>query len=131
MTGNVALKVGDWNGKVDLMVYPLDDFELILGNEFFVAAKVAVVPHLCGILIADEKQPCFVPRQVKEKRDREGTGGWLSAILVQELPDLASNGRKQAQRVPTVIQWQIDKGLNNGLDQEADGQSKMQSGKTS
>ncbi|KAH7845877.1 hypothetical protein Vadar_006951 [Vaccinium darrowii] len=83
-TSNISLKVGNWNGRVDLMVYPLDDFELILGNEFFLAAKVAVMPYLGGILIADEKQPCFVPRHVKDKRIREGAGGWISAIQVQK-----------------------------------------------
>ncbi|KAH7856309.1 hypothetical protein Vadar_006597 [Vaccinium darrowii] len=74
------------NGRVDLMVYPLDDFELILGNEFFLAAKVAVMPYLGGILIADEKQPCFVPRHAKDKRIREGTGSWISVIQVQKGP---------------------------------------------
>lgn len=83
-TSNISLKVGNWNGRVDLMVYPLDDFELILGNEFFLTAKVAVMPYLGGILIADEKQPCFVPRHVKDKRIREGAGGWISAIQVQK-----------------------------------------------
>ncbi|KAH7836883.1 hypothetical protein Vadar_006893 [Vaccinium darrowii] len=66
------------------MVYSLDDFELILVNEFFLAAKVAVMPHLGGILIANEKQPCFVPRHSKNKRIRKGTGGWLSTIQVQK-----------------------------------------------
>ncbi|KAH7836606.1 hypothetical protein Vadar_003409 [Vaccinium darrowii] len=83
-TSNISLKVGNWNGRVDLMVYPLDDFELILGNEFFLAAKVAVMPHLSGILIADGKQPYFVSQHSKDKRIREGTGGWLSVIQVQK-----------------------------------------------
>ncbi|KAG5535563.1 hypothetical protein RHGRI_023359 [Rhododendron griersonianum] len=81
--------------------------QLILGNEFFVAAKVAVMPHLGGIFIADEKRPCFVPRcskAEKGKRAREGTGGWLSAIQVQNFPDLVVAGRKQAQRASLVVQ---------------------------
>jgi hypothetical protein len=120
MTGNVALRIGDWNGQVDLMVYPLDDFELILGNEFFVAAKVAVMPHLGGILIADEKRPCFVPRcskAEKGKRAREGTGGWLSAIQAQNFPDLVVPGRKQAQRASLAVQ------MHGILDDKAKGQS--------
>ncbi|KAH7836343.1 hypothetical protein Vadar_000105 [Vaccinium darrowii] len=83
-TSNISLKVGNWNGQVDLMVYPLYDCELILGNEFFLVAKVTVMPHLGGILIADEKQPYFVPRHSKDKRIREGTGGWLSGIQEQK-----------------------------------------------
>ncbi|KAH7865055.1 hypothetical protein Vadar_001700 [Vaccinium darrowii] len=82
----LAQSLGLKNGRVDLMVYPLDDFELILGNEFFLAAKVAVMPYLGGILIADEKQPCFVLRHAKDKRIREGTGSWISVIQVQKGP---------------------------------------------
>ena len=39
---------------------PLDDFDFILGNDFFQRAKVALLPHLNGLQIMDEKQPCFV-----------------------------------------------------------------------
>lgn len=83
-TSGILLKINGWSGKVDLMVYPLDDFELILGNEFLKVAKVAVMPHLGGILIADEKQPCFVSGHAVNKRTREVKGGCLSAIQVQK-----------------------------------------------
>ncbi|KAH7838095.1 hypothetical protein Vadar_022023 [Vaccinium darrowii] len=79
------------------MVYPLDDFELILGNEFFLVAKMAVMPYLGGILIANEKQPCFVPRNVKDKRIKEGTSCWISAIQVQK-------GLKKGKRL-TLLHW--------------------------
>ena len=42
------------------MVVPWDDFDLLLGVEFLTLAKVMVAPHLRGILIGDEKHPCFV-----------------------------------------------------------------------
>ena len=38
----------------------LDDFELILGIEFFVKAKVSLMPYLRGILIGDGENPCFI-----------------------------------------------------------------------
>ena len=38
----------------------MDDFDFILSNDFFQWAKVALLPHLNGLLIMDEKQPCFV-----------------------------------------------------------------------
>jgi hypothetical protein len=56
----VSLKVGDWEGECDLMVIPLDDYDMILGMDFFLKAKVAVIPYLSGIFIHDEKSPCFV-----------------------------------------------------------------------
>jgi hypothetical protein len=62
----VPLKVGEWSGKVNLLIVPLDDFEIILGNEFFVLAKVIPMPFLGGMLIIDESQPCFVKVVRKE-----------------------------------------------------------------
>jgi hypothetical protein len=53
----VSLKVGEWSGKVNFLVVPLDDFE---GNEFFMLAKAIPMPFLGGMLIMEESQPCFV-----------------------------------------------------------------------
>ncbi|KAK0573094.1 hypothetical protein LWI29_002912 [Acer saccharum] len=55
-----TLKVGSWQDKCSLMVVPLDDFDLILGVEFFVEAKAMLMPYLRGILIGDKESPCFV-----------------------------------------------------------------------
>ena len=38
----------------------LDDFDFILGNDFFQRAKIALLPHLNEMLIMDETQPCYV-----------------------------------------------------------------------
>lgn len=64
MAYGVKVFIGNWDGKMDLMVVPLDDFNLILGNDFFVVAKVAmaILLHLFGLLIVDEKKPCFIAR---------------------------------------------------------------------
>ena len=44
------------------MAFSLDDFEMIFGIEFFVQAKIIAMamPHLGGILIANEKSLSFV-----------------------------------------------------------------------
>ena len=60
MAKNMAIQMGDWKGTIDFLSVPLDDFDFILGNDFFQRAKVALLPHLNGLLIMDEKQPCFV-----------------------------------------------------------------------
>ena len=39
----------------------MDDFDVILGDEFFVVAKAALLPFIGEMLIFDEKQPCYVP----------------------------------------------------------------------
>lgn len=33
------------------MVMKIDDFEVILGNNFFVSACVGVLPHLGGVMV--------------------------------------------------------------------------------
>lgn len=54
VTGRVSgaiAQMGAWNGHIDLLVAPLDDFKLILGIDFLVSAKAAVIPPLGGIMI--------------------------------------------------------------------------------
>ena len=59
-SATVKMKVGAWEAHANLMVVPLDDFEMILGIEFLGAAKAMVAPHLRGVMICDEECPCFV-----------------------------------------------------------------------
>ena len=57
----VKFRVGEWTGKVNFLVMELDDFDVILGDEFLVATKVALLPFIGVLLILDEKQSCYVP----------------------------------------------------------------------
>ena len=50
----------------------MEDFDFILGNNFFQRAKVALLPHLNGLLIMDEKQPCFVADISKQPKRPSG-----------------------------------------------------------
>ena len=40
---------------IDFLSVPLDDFDFILGNDIFERAKEALLPHLNGLLMMDEK----------------------------------------------------------------------------
>ena len=60
MATDVGIQVRNWSGHVNLMVILLDDFDAILGNELFRAAKVSLMPYLDGLLISDVRTPCFV-----------------------------------------------------------------------
>lgn len=44
--------VGSWHGECKVTKLALDDFDLILGNEFLCKASVAVMPHLLGFSLA-------------------------------------------------------------------------------
>ena len=54
---DVVLQVGEWKGKCNLFCVPLDDFNLILGIDFFLKSKAALIPQLGGLMILEEKQP--------------------------------------------------------------------------
>ena len=51
----VRFKVGKWTGKVNFLIMKLDDFDVILSDEFFVAAKAALLPFAGVMPIFDEK----------------------------------------------------------------------------
>ena len=88
---NVPLQVGKWKGKCNLLCVPLDDFDLILGVDFFLKAKVALLPHLGGLMFLEESMPCFV-QAVQESSSRKG---------------------QQPELLPAI---QLKKGLKQGLE---------------
>ena len=102
------MRMDSWDGYVDLLAVPLDDFELILGVNFLKTAKAAVIPHLGGLLIMDEERPCFVAGVHKRSKGKEpllsamqvehglkrGEPTFMAALLVPSLqPMLHLHGR--------------------------------------
>ena len=45
---------------MNFLIMQLDDFDVILGDEFFIAAKAALLPFIGVMLIFDERQPYYV-----------------------------------------------------------------------
>ena len=80
---DVLLQVGEWKGKINLLCIPFDDFNLILGIDFFLKSKAALIPHLGGLMILEEKQPCFVPA-VKGKAEKHGKAKMVSALQLKK-----------------------------------------------
>ncbi|KAL3502562.1 hypothetical protein ACH5RR_037011 [Cinchona calisaya] len=58
---SIELTLGPWSGKCSLMAVSLDDFGLMLGKEFMATNKIFPIPHLDGVMIADERCPTFIP----------------------------------------------------------------------
>ena len=50
----VSLQVNSWKGNCSLLYVPLDDFDLILGINFFVKSNLALLPHLGGPMFLEE-----------------------------------------------------------------------------
>ncbi|XP_070018207.1 uncharacterized protein [Nicotiana sylvestris] len=57
MAYNVLMSVGNWKGKVNLMVIPLEDFEVILKIDFIRKNRFIPMHHLDGVMIMRETAP--------------------------------------------------------------------------
>ena len=80
---NIPMQIGDWKGTCSLLCVPLDDFDLILGVDFLLRAKVALIPHLGGLVVLEEKQPCFV-KALRTKDGGKRQPEMLSAIQLKK-----------------------------------------------
>ncbi|RVW26159.1 Retrovirus-related Pol polyprotein from transposon 297 [Vitis vinifera] len=80
---NVPMQINDWKGTCSLLCVPLDDFDLIFGVDFLLRAKVALIPHLGGLVVLEEKQPCFV-KALRTKDGSKGQPEMLSAIQLKK-----------------------------------------------
>ncbi|KAL0291691.1 UNVERIFIED_CONTAM: hypothetical protein Sangu_3262100 [Sesamum angustifolium] len=57
---DAELCVGSWSGQCKFVTVGLDDFDVILGIDFFVNANVIILPRMCGIFISGGDKPSFV-----------------------------------------------------------------------
>ncbi|KAL5758924.1 hypothetical protein ACOSP7_021535 [Xanthoceras sorbifolium] len=70
----IEISLGTWHGQCMMNVIPLVDFEMVLGIEFFVKAKVSVMSYLRGILIGDGDHPCFIKAmEISNKQGMEAS----------------------------------------------------------
>lgn len=51
---------GTWEGKIDFMVAPVDDFKIVLGMDFLRKVKVMPLPFLRSMASLEEETPCVV-----------------------------------------------------------------------
>ena len=63
----------------------LDDFDVILGDEFFVTTKAALLPIIGVMLIFDEKQSCYVLARhvIVNSKTSKGKESIVSAMQVE------------------------------------------------
>ncbi|KAL0354295.1 UNVERIFIED_CONTAM: hypothetical protein Sangu_1010800 [Sesamum angustifolium] len=88
----VELKVGAWTGKCNLMVVPLDDFDVILGMDFMLLANAMGTYLQDSVRSAEKKDSLMLAMQVKAGL-RQGEQTYLAALIeiksdvVQEVLD--------------------------------------------
>ena len=57
----------------------MDDFDLIFGVYFLLNAKVALILYLGGLVVLEERQPCFM-QALRANNGGKGQHKMLSAI---------------------------------------------------
>lgn len=62
---------------------PLDDFDLIIGIDFFLKAKMALLLHLGGLMVLEESQPYFM-QAMRVKDDGKDQPEMLFAVQLKK-----------------------------------------------
>ena len=53
----VTMHIGSWEGRVDFIVAPMDDFKMVLGMDFLQKVKAVPLPFLHSMAILEEEKP--------------------------------------------------------------------------
>ncbi|XP_027769932.1 uncharacterized protein LOC107009291 [Solanum pennellii] len=56
----VSITLGEWQGKTNFIVAPLDLFDVILGQEFFQACHVVIDPYLQQLMVLEKGGTCMI-----------------------------------------------------------------------
>ena len=72
---DISLKLYDWCGKTSFTIVPMDDFEVVLGQEFMRKEKATTIPHMNNLAIFSRQTPCLIPTV----RRKEGCM-WTSSL---------------------------------------------------
>ena len=72
--------------------------------DFFLKSKAALIPHLGGLMILEEKKSCFVP-VVKGKGEKHGKAEMVSALQLKK-------GLKRGQETYLAVLVEIRDGHN-------------------
>ncbi|KAE8699135.1 Flowering locus K-like proteiny domain [Hibiscus syriacus] len=67
---NVKIKLGVWEGEVDFTISPMDDFDVVLGINFMISARVIPMPSTSCLMLLGEI-PCVVPTTLLPKLERK------------------------------------------------------------
>ena len=57
----VSITLGEWQGKANFTVAPLDLFDIILGQQFFEQCHAVIGPYLQRLLVLEQGRSCVVP----------------------------------------------------------------------
>ena len=111
MARAVPFRMGDWIGHCDFMVMYLRDFELVLGMDFLMVAKVGILPYLGSLAFLEFETPYVVktvPMEEEPNFDLSRmvhtsniVGVWPEGSKNQSADDHGSQGLRQAVKIET------------------------------
>ena len=84
MSYNVPLTMGNWNGKVDMLMIRLDDFNLILGIYFMRKNQIIPMPHLDRAMVMQESNPYFIPCVHPFRKEGKKKAAEVSSVVVEK-----------------------------------------------
>ena len=63
----VTMKIGPWEGKIDFIVAPMDDFKIVIGMDFLRQVRAVPIPFLRSMAILEDEASCMVPTITENK----------------------------------------------------------------
>ncbi|KAF3446177.1 hypothetical protein FNV43_RR11356 [Rhamnella rubrinervis] len=133
----VDLNLGSWQGKLDFSIAPIDDFDIVLGMEFFRQFNVIPLPRYNAMCIM-EGGPCMIPTMSKPstntkrlfaiqlEKEFEGAVKHIAALCGQgerTLEEIPRDMGKAFEEVKDVIPSELPKELlpNGEVDHKLEG----------
>ena len=65
----VSITIGDWQGKTNFIVAPLDIYDINLGQEFFQQCHTVIDPYLQQLMIMEKGGTFMVPMVKAQKME--------------------------------------------------------------
>ncbi|XP_048231260.1 uncharacterized protein LOC125370291 [Ricinus communis] len=80
------IRIGQWQGKVDITIAPIDDQRFYLSMDFLDMVKAFLVPYANTMCIMENGQPCVVPIKRELSQDKMVSAIQLSKGVKRKEP---------------------------------------------
>nr|CAN69869.1 hypothetical protein VITISV_036524 [Vitis vinifera] len=107
----MTMHIGSWEGRVDFIVAPMDDFKMVLRMDFLQRVKAVPLPFLRSMAILEEKKPCMVPTVTK---------GTLKTPMLSAMQVMKGLKRKEVTYLTTLKEERND-GSGEPMPKEIEG----------
>ncbi|KAH0747723.1 hypothetical protein KY285_009380 [Solanum tuberosum] len=103
----VSITLGEWQGKTNFTIVPLDLFDIILGQEFFQQCHAVIDPYLQRLLVMEQGRSCMVPMVKVPKTEGQVR---LTVMQLEKNPK-----KKESTHTTTIASLKNDNGAKRSL----------------